>query len=326
MKLLVFGGTVFLGKHVVDAALTAGHEVAVFHRGIAQPIPTPGVEWLRGDRDGDLTALNGRRFDAVIDCSGYTPQQLSASAAALAGRVGHYLFVSTRSVYRSFKPHEDFDESAAVLDGAEGYGALKARSEEAIQAALPNHVTIVRPGLIVGPFDPTGRFTYWPLRIERGGDVLAPGRPQRMVQFIDARDLASWCVTMAAGPPSGVFNVVGPSLSMVALLDAIHGVTGGDMRLHWMSDALLLANEVRPWTELPLWLPESDMDFGGLMHGSDRRATAAGLMKRPIEDTIRDTLAWASSPDVHTPKAVATMTASRESELIALLAAGDAAP
>jgi 2'-hydroxyisoflavone reductase len=145
MKLLVLGGTVFLGRHIVTAARTAGHDVTIFHRGLAQPTPIDGVESLRGDRDGDLTALADRRFDAVIDCSGYTPQQLQASGEALAGRVDHYLFVSTRSVYRSFEPNEVFDESAPLLEGHEGYGALKARSEEAIETALPGRVTSCAP-------------------------------------------------------------------------------------------------------------------------------------------------------------------------------------
>jgi 2'-hydroxyisoflavone reductase len=307
---------VFLGRHIVTAARAAGHDVSVFHRGLAEPTTIEGIEWLRGDRNDDLTALAGHSFDAVIDCSGYTPQQLQASGGMLADRAGHYLFVSTRSVYRSFKPNEVFDESAQVLEGHDGYGALKARSEEAIEAAMPGHVTIVRPGLIVGPYDPTGRFTYWPLRMQRGGDVLAPGRPERMIQFVDARDLAAFCLALVARPPSGIYNVVGPSMTMAALLDAIESVVGGGSAWHWVADETLLAEGVAPWTELPLWLPETDMDFGGLMRGHDARAMAAGLVKRPITETIRDTLAWASSPDARTPKAVATMTAEREAELL----------
>lgn len=328
MKLLVLGGTVFVGRHVVAAALAAGHAVTIFHRGVSRGDFGDRVETLHGDRDGDVSVLEGRRFDAVIDCSGYTPAQLTRTGEALAAHVANYLFISSRSVYRSFAPGVDFDESAAVLDGDTGYGALKARSEEAITAALPGRVTIVRPGLIVGPHDPTGRFTYWPLRLRRGGDVLAPGRPERQVQFIDARDLALWCVALVARPPSGVYNVTGPSMTMATLLTAIHREVGGDVRLHWIDDATLLANGAAPWTEIPLWLPESDLAFGGLMDGSDARAVAAGLVPRPVAETIRDTLAWALGPDAATPRAVVTMTAQYEQLLLMTQAAGapDGAP
>jgi 2'-hydroxyisoflavone reductase len=312
MNLLVLGGTVFLGRHVVASALAGGHDVTIFHRGSTGATPPPGVAVLHGDRDGDVSALAGRRFDAVIDCSGYTPEQLRRSGAALADHVGHYVFVSSRSVYRDFPPGVDVGDGAPLLEGFDGYGAMKARSEEAIAEQLPGRVSIVRPGLIVGPFDPTGRFTYWPLRLARGGDVLAPGRPGRQVQFVDARDLACWMVALADGSPAGVFDVVGPSMTMAGLLTAIHAVTGGDVRLHWIADEPLLAAGVQPWTELPLWLPESDRALGGLMDGSDARATAAGLKKRPIADTIRDTLAWARGPDADTPRAVATMSAQHE--------------
>lgn len=324
MKLLVLGGTVFVGRHVVDAALAAGHEVTTFHRGVSSARTDRRVTWLRGDRDGDVSALEGRRFDAVIDCSGYMPAQLERTGEVLSGRVGHYLFVSTRSVYRAFPPGPDVERNAALLEGDEGYGAAKARSEEAIEAALLGRVTIVRPGLIVGPYDPTGRFPYWPLRIARGDDVLVPGRPGRPVQFIDARDLAAWCIGLVARPPSGVYDVVGPSTTMGGFIATVQDVVGGDARLHWISDETLLAHGVAPWTELPLWIPESDAAFGGLMCGSDRRAMAAGLAKRPIAETVRDTYAWASGPDALMPRAVASMTPAREQELLAAEAAASA--
>jgi 2'-hydroxyisoflavone reductase len=288
------------------------------------------VERLVGDRDGDLTALEGRRFDAVIDCSGYTPQQLAASGEALADRTAHYVFVSTRSVYRSLGPDARAQVGAPLLEGHEGYGALKARSEEAIAATLPGRVTIARPGLIVGPFDPTGRFTYWPLRVARGGPVLAPGRPDRPVQWIDARDFATWLVATAERAPAptddAIFDVVGPSMTMGTLLDATRAVSRSDAEFHWMSDDALLGHAVAPWTELPLWIPEHDADFGGLMLGTDDRAIDAGLVKRPIEDTIAATLAWARSPDARTPKAVATMTAGREADLLRSLSGPAGSP
>ena len=317
MKLLVLGGTVFLGRHVVAAACAAGHDVTIFHRGVSGAAdPVLPVEVLRGDRDGDVSALAGRSFDAVIDCSGYTPAQLRRTGDALADRVGHYLFVSSRSVYCSFPPGVDVGDGAPLQEGEGGYGALKARSEEALVALLPGRTTIVRPGLIVGPHDPTGRFTYWPLRLQAGGDVLAPGRPDRQVQFVDARDLAQWMVAVVAGPPAGVFDVVGPSMTMAALLADVHAVTGGDVRLHWVADDALLAAGVQPWTELPLWIPESDPVFGGLMDGSDVRARRAGLETRPVVDTVRDTLRWATGPTADTPRAVATMQPQHEQLLL----------
>ena len=326
MNLLVLGGTVFVGRHVVASALAAGHTVTIFHRGRQAGPALDGVERLIGDRDGDVSALAGRSFDAVIDCSGYTPAQMHLAGAALAGRVGHYLFVSSRSVYRRFPLDGEIGPGSPLLEDDEGYGALKARSEEAIASVLPGRVTIVRPGLIGGPFDPTGRFTYWPLRLQRGGDVLAPGRPERPVQFIDARDLAAWCVAVAAGAPAGVYDVVGPTTTMAGLLETIHGVTGGDARLHWVGDEALLANGVQPWTELPLWLPESDAQFGGLMLGADRRAVDDGLVKRPLAHTVRDTLDWALGPDAATPRAVATMTAQHEQLLLMTEGAGAPVP
>lgn len=326
MQLLVLGGTVFLGRHVVASALEAGHTVTIFHRGTSGTGPVDRVEALHGDRDGDVDALAGRSFDAVVDCSGYTPEQVRRTGAVLAGRVGHYLFVSTRSVYRHLGRDAETGESAPVLDGHDGYGALKARSEEAIEALMPGRVSVVRPGLIVGPYDPTGRFTYWPLRLHRGGDVLAPGRPERRVQCVDARDLARWCVALADRPAAGVFDVVGPSSTMGGLLGLVHAVVGGGARLHWLPDDVLLAHDVRPWTELPLWIPKSDADFAGLMSGSDDRAVAAGLTKRPMEDTVHDTLQWALGPDAATPRAVATMTPQHEQLLLMSQQAAAAAP
>ncbi len=321
MKLLVLGGTLFLGRHIVDAACAAGHAVTIFHRGLTKARRTDGVEVLHGDRNGDVGALEGRHFDAVIDCSGFTPAQLERTGTLLAHQVDHYLFVSSISAYRAFPPRVVFDESAPLHAGDEGYGPQKARAEEAIAAAIPGRVTIVRPGLIVGPDDPTARFTYWPRRIARGGDVLVPGRPERPVQIVDARDLAAWCVRLAGEAAGRVLHGVGPSLTMQAMQAAIARGIGAGARpaqLHWTSDAWLLAQHVEPWTELPLWLPEDDAEFGGMLLADDRRAVEAGLVCRPVEDTARDTLAWARSPDAAEPKAVATLTQEREAALLAM--------
>ena len=321
MKLLVLGGTVFLGRHVVDAALAAGCEVTLLNRGnhvvrFAQP-----VEQLQGDRDGDLSALVGRYFDAVIDCSGYTPKQLQHTADVLRGKVDHYVFVSTISVYAGFPPGQMYDESAPVTQSTQGYGGGKARAEEVIQAAFPGRVTVLRPGLIVGPNDPTGRFTYWPLRLARGGRVLAPGRPERPVQFIDVRDLADWCVQLAQQPKPGVFHGVGPMGTMDAMLQACQRVAGGGVaQLVWCDDARLLHAEVAPWTGLPLWIPEADPDFGGMLLASDQLAVQAGLITRPWVETAHDALVWARvessvavSADALTPAAEAEILVSRGS-------------
>ena len=293
-KLLILGGTVFLGRHVVDAALAAGCEVTLLNRGSREVSVTQPVAQLKGDRNGDLSALQGRQFDAVVDCSGYTAQQLQRSAEALRDQVQHYVFVSTISVYTRFAPGLAFNETAAVSAATEGYGGGKARAEEAIAAAMPGRVAILRPGLIVGPHDTTGRFTYWPLRMDRGGRVLAPGRPDRPVQFIDARDLAQWCVQLALQRTPGTIHGVGPSGSMAALLQACQEASGNTAaELVWCDDARLVEAKVAPWTGLPLWIPETDPDFGGMLLASGQAAAAAGLQTRPWVDTARDTLAWA---------------------------------
>jgi 2'-hydroxyisoflavone reductase len=316
MKLLVLGGTVFLGRHVVEAALAAGHAVSLLNRG-RRPGLHPQAESLVGDRDGDMAALRGRAFDAVIDCSGQTPTHIARAVEALGSDVPHYLFVSTISVGASFPPGVRYDEQVPVCSGHEGYGALKARAEEAVEAALPGRVAIVRPGLIVGPHDPTGRFTYWPQRVARGGEVLAPGRPERPVQVIDARDLAAWCLHLAEARTTGVFNAVGPELPMARLLDECREAAGSDARFTWVADETLLALGVAPWTGLPLWLAESDAGFGGLLQADNRRALAAGLRLRPVRETARDTLAWARSCEGSPPSTVATLTAVEEARCLA---------
>ena len=321
MKLLILGGTVFLGRHLTETALAQGHEVTLLNRG-RHNAGLPGLfnraQSLTGDRDGDMSALHGHHFDAVIDCSGQTPTHITRAVEALGPDVPHYLFVSTISVCASFPPGVRYDERVPVCAGHEGYGALKARAEEAIQAAWPGRVAVVRPGLIVGPFDPTGRFTYWPRRVARGGEVLAPGRPGRPVQFIDVRDLAAWCLQLALAHTTGVFNAVGPSMTMAQLLDDCREAAGSDARFTWVDDATLLAQGVAPWTGLPLWLPEADAGFGGMLLADNRRAMAAGLQWRPAIDTARDTLAWARSLGAEPPASVSTLTPDDEARCLAL--------
>lgn len=318
MHLLLIGGTVFLGRHIVEAALAAGHRVTLFNRGRSAPGLFAQVGSVLGDRDTPegLAALQGRRFDAVIDTCGYRPGQMTAMAAALAPSEAPYLFVSSISVVRGFPPHARYDEGALRLDGDEGYGALKARCEDAIAAAWRGPLCIVRPGLIVGPHDPTGRFTYWPERVARGGEVLAPGRPERPVQWIDARDLAAWCLRLAQARTAGVFHAVGPNLPMATLLEACRRVANPAASFRWMDDAALLAAGVEPWTGLPLWLPEDDPDHGGMLLADDTRARAAGLVTRPVEDTVRATLAWRQGDGRELQPKVTTLSPGREAELL----------
>jgi len=287
MRLLVLGGTQFVGRAVAEAALAAGHELTLFHRGRTNPGLFPAAEHVHGDRERDLSTLAGRSFDAVIDTSGYEPQVVRASVDALAG--AHYVFVSTISVYTDFSrgPNED----STVYAAGEGYGELKAACER----ELPDGSLIVRPGLIVGPYDPTYRFTYWVDRIARGGDVVAPEPRDRAVQLIDARDLAVWLVRSAETRLAGVFNAVGPaeSLTMGELLETILDVTGSDAGLCWVPADVLLEHEVEEYVTLPLWL--ADPAWRGHGEVSNARATAAGLVFRPLEETVRDTLAWIRS-------------------------------
>ena len=276
---------------------------------------------MHGDRDGDLSALRERRFDTVIDTSAFRPEQVRATAEALGGVISHYTFVSTISVYREFPPGQGFDETTLIAQGDDGYGALKARCEEVLQSALPSRVVHVRPGLIVGPHDPTDRFTYWPRRIARGGEVLAPGRPHRPVQIIDVRDLAEWCVRLAEQRCTGVFNAVGPAstMTMLQVLEHCRAVAKSDARFVWIADEKLVSDGVEPWTELPLWIPELDSHFGGMLLADNCRALAGGLTFRPIVETIQATLEWDRGQDsrLGAPIHITSIGPKREAELLA---------
>lgn len=309
MKLLILGGPRFLGRHVIDAALAANHEVTLFNRGQTNPDDYPALEKLRGNRDGDLAALRGRSWDAVIDTCGYVPRVVADSARLLADAVAHYTFVSSISVYAG-TPVPGLDETAPLgrladesveeITG-ETYGPLKVLCEQAVERYFPGRANHVRAGLIVGPYDPSDRFTYWPVRIDRGGEVLAPGSPDTLVQLVDGRDLAAWMVQMAAHRTAGTFNATGPDtpLTMGQLLATCQAASSRESTLTWVDDAFLLAQGVGPWMEMPLWIPASDEDAPGFSAIDCRRARAAGLTSRPVADTVRDTLAWASrrSPD-----------------------------
>jgi 2'-hydroxyisoflavone reductase len=334
VRLLVLGGTVFLGRHVVEAALARGDEATILNRGRHGPGLFPEAERLVGDRDGDLSALAGREWDAVVDTSGYFPRQVRASAGALAGRVGHYAFVSTGSVYRDHSRvgtteeapvHRPAPDAPEELGSPEAYGGFKALCEEAAEAALPGQVLSVRAGLIVGPHDPTNRFTYWVTRLARGGAVLAPEPREQPVQLVHARDLAEWMLAAADRGVTGVLNATGPAepLTLGETLERIRAAVAGDAELVWAGERFLVDAGVEPFQELPLWLaPGVDPDWAGFFGLDVSRALAAGLRFRPLEETARDTLAWAQAEtpgakDVGVPMAPAGLDPARERELLA---------
>jgi 2'-hydroxyisoflavone reductase len=298
MKLLVLGGTKFLGRHAVEAALAGGHDVTIFTRGHTNPELFPEVEHLQGDRDGDLDVLNGDAWDGVVDTSGYVPRVVRQSAELLRDRVKRYVFVSSISVYADFSGTITEAARVAELEDPateeveEHYGALKAACERVVEEVYGDRSARVRAGLIVGPYDPTDRFTYWPRRIALGGEVLGPGDPEAPVQFVDARDLAGWLVRLALIGPGGTFNATGPAqrLTFAELLERARGAIGSDADVVWVEEQRVLDAGVQPWMELPLWLPGND--YAGMARADISNALAAGLTFRPVEETIVDTLAW----------------------------------
>jgi 2'-hydroxyisoflavone reductase len=309
MRLLIIGGTVFLGRHLVESALRRGHQLTLFNRGQHNPDLFPQVEKIHGDRDGGLDALAGGRWEAVIDTCGYVPRVVRTSAESLADRVEHYTFISTISVYAEpLTPGADesapvgrlVDESVEQITG-ETYGPLKALCEQAVEQTLPGRSLIIRPGLIVGPHDPSDRFTYWPGRVARGGEVLAPSGPERLSQIIDARDLADWTLAMVVRRATGTYNATGPAepLTLGRLLQTCREVSGSDASFTWVSDEFLTENGVTPYTELPLWLP---IQYAAWEMVSIQKALEAGLKFRPLAQTVRDTLEWERTRPADTPR------------------------
>jgi 2'-hydroxyisoflavone reductase len=301
VRLLLLGGPRFLGRAVTDAALARDHELTFFNRGLTGPELYPDVERLVGDRTTDLSAIEGRVWDAVIDTCGYLPDAVRASAQALAGS-GRYCFVSSVSVYADFRESRDETDEVAQLGDLprdevtnDSYGALKALCEDAVRETFDGRALVVRPGLIVGPHDPTGRFTYWPHRVARGGEVLAPGPPDRKTQVIDVRDLGEWIVSLCERGAAGTYNATHPGVSWSELLDTCRDVTGRDARVTWVDDAFLVEQGVGEWMELPLWL--ADPAFAAADDVDVTRALDAGLVFRPLEDTVRGTLEDATTID-----------------------------
>jgi 2'-hydroxyisoflavone reductase len=297
MRMLILGGTVFLGRHLVAAAQACGHTVTIFHRGQHAADLPAGVTEILGDRTASFDALAGSTWDAVIDTSGYVPRHVRRSAEYLAERAQHYTFISTLSVFaEGMRPGADEDAPLAPLSDPtteevtnETYGALKALCEQAVTQTLPERALVIRPGLIVGPYDPTDRFTYWPHRIAQGGEVLAPDGPEHRTQFIDARDLAEWTVRMAEGQQTGIFNATGPEhpLTFGELFAACRAVSGSDARFTWVSEAFLAEQGVAPWSDLPLWVPNEMAAF----NGETVRATLAWDRTRPADHTWKAGLA-----------------------------------
>ncbi|MFN3428781.1 MAG: NAD-dependent epimerase/dehydratase family protein [Candidatus Sericytochromatia bacterium] len=296
-KILVLGGTGFVGRHLVNSALARGHAVTLFNRGRRNPGLFPDAEHLVGDRDGGLGVLADGRWDAVIDTSGYFPRLVRDSASALADRVGRYAFVSTISVYDD--PVAGADETAPLRTiedpsveevTGETYGALKVLCERAVEAIYGDRCLIVRPGIIAGPHDPTDRFTHWARAMAGPGPVIAPLPAEAPVQVIDARDLADWTIRMVETGASGTYNTVGPAepVARGAFLEALRP-PGGTARVVWVDAERVEAEGLEPGKDFPLWTAPEDAGIFGI---SAAKARGAGLTLRPLAETARDTVAW----------------------------------
>jgi 2'-hydroxyisoflavone reductase len=318
MRLLVLGGTKFLGRAVVEEALARGHEVTLFNRGQTNPELFPDVEKIRGDRTEDLSSLAGRGWHAALDMSTFLPRPVRLSTDALRDCAQRYVYVSSISAYadQSVPPVEG--NPVAVLadpdsESIEDYGALKATCEGIVQDAFGERALVIRPGLIVGPHDTTDRFTYWPRRIAKGGRVLAPGPPDAPVQFIDVRDLGAWIVHATESGLEGIYNATGETLTFERFLEECRRITG-DAEIAWVESRRLVEEGVGEWMELPLWIAAPE--FSAMQRADVSKAIAAGLRFRPLAETIRDTLAWDAEREWPPAEGVG-LTPERERELLA---------
>jgi 2'-hydroxyisoflavone reductase len=325
MRILIIGGTRFLGRHLVEAALERSHDVTLFNRGKSNPNLFPQLETIHGDREQDINKLEGRIWDAVIDVAGYVPRIVRLSADVLKENVSRYVFISTISVYDNFRKigmnesdplAKMQDETTEEITG-ETYGPLKVLCEQVVQDTFGGErALIVRPGLIVGPYDPTDRFTYWPVRVARGGDVLAPQNPEAPIQIIDGRDLSEFILKRIEENASGIYNATGPDypLTIGRLLEVSKQVSGSDANFKWASVDFLKQNKIEAWSDMPTWVPDNE-ENAGFARMDLTKAINAGLTFRPLEETVRDTLEWAKSrPADHEWRA--GLTAEREAQAL----------
>jgi 2'-hydroxyisoflavone reductase len=331
LRILILGGTGFTGPYQVQYALSRGHKVTTFNRGKTHPGELPNeVEQLVGDRTGKLDALKNRQWDVVIDNPTTLPAWVRDAAQVLKGRVDRYVFISTISVYpdsangvdenaplQKYEGTDPYKETIEAMkaSGFKTYGPLKALSEQEAEKWFPGKALIIRPGLIVGPRDETDRFTYWPVRIDRGGEMLAPGTPNDPVQFIDARDLAEWTIRMAEGGQTGIYNATGPArpLGVGAMLDGVKGALNSNAKFTWVSEDFLTAQKVQPWSDMPVWTGKDS----GLARTRIDKALSKGLTFRPLPDTTRDTLAWFKGlPQDRQSKMHAGLTSERETDVL----------
>ena len=326
MRLLLLGGTGFVGRHITEAALAAGHDVTLFNRGQTNAALFEGATRLTGDREsGDLSALATGEWDAVVDVNAYTPRRVREAIAALDGRVGHYTFISTVSVYvhgpstgtpvDESAPLERLDDPTTEAVTNESYGGLKVLCEEEVQEAFPSASSIVRPGIVGGPYDPTDRFTWWVRRAARGGEMLVPDRPDQPVQVVHARDQADFVVDITRRGVSGVFNSVGPSepLTLRGLVEACAGAAGVEVEPVWVPEAFVAEHEI----PFPLFVP-SAAGVDNIFEASSAAAEAAGLRNRPIVETAADTLAWDRTRPDQSTMGPGTLADDREAELLDL--------
>jgi nucleoside-diphosphate-sugar epimerase len=332
MRILILGGTGFTGPYQVRYALGRGHKVTTFNRGKSHPGELPSeVEQLIGDRNGQLDALKGRTWDVVIDNPTTLPVWVRDAAQILKGNVDRYVFTSTISVYQDSKTGPDENAPLQGYEGADAYketlesmkangfklyGPLKVLSEKEAEKWFPGKTLVIRPGLIVGPRDESDRFTYWPVRINRGGEVLAPGKPQDPVQYIDGRDLAEWTIRMAENGETGIYNATGPGrpIGIGEMLDGIKTALKSNAKFNWADEKFLTDQKVQAWSDMPVWAGAED----GVTRTNISRALSKGLTFRPLDETARDTLEWFKSrPQDRQAHMKAGITPEREAEVLA---------